>query len=733
MGSLTQVGATDRLAALAVQLEWLDGLLARAVDAARAAYGDEAAADPHRGLYVGDAEVARLLARPPAGLVLGAETDGPARLEALDSAGPLATLASRFELEPFDVGLLVIVLAPELDLRYERLYAYLQDDITRRRPSLDLALELLSASPGEKLARRAHLAPDAPLRAHGLLRPAADPHQVDPPLLGHALVPDEAVVRHVLGEEGIDSRLAPFAELSSEDIGPEGSPLAESEAQALAALAARSREDGAGLVLSFHGPAGSGKRRAAAALAAALGCKLVAADLTRAAEGERDARETMRVVALHVALYDALLFVEGLGGVPESERPRWERALADTLGGPGVTVVAGSEPWAPSGPSAARVLPVPFPVPTSQARTGIWKEALARLGAGSTPNGELDALAARFRLTPGQIEAAAARAVGEARRRSARSGEPDDGVPTSEELFAAARAHSSPELARLARKVEPHYRWEDIVLPPERLEQLREVVRYVQHQPLVFDQWGFRRKLALGKGLSVLFAGPSGTGKTMAADIVAGELGLDLFKIDLASVVSKYVGETEKNLGRIFAEAETVDAILFFDEADALFGRRTEVRDAHDRYANIEVGYLLQRMEEHEGIVILATNFRRNMDEAFVRRLHFALEFPLPDEEDRRRIWERVWPAQTPRAKDVDPAALAERYALAGGNIRNIALASAFLAAEDGQAVTMAHVLHATRREYQKMGKVLADGEFGENARAGSRADSTTMGATDGS
>jgi SpoVK/Ycf46/Vps4 family AAA+-type ATPase len=199
----------------------------------------------------------------------------------------------------------------------------------------------------------------------------------------------------------------------------------------------------------------------------------------------------------------------------------------------------------------------------------------------------------------------------------------------------------------------------------------------------------------------------------MAADIIAGALGLELYKIDLSTVVSKYIGETEKNLSQIFAEAETSNAILFFDEADALFGKRSEVKDSHDRYANIEIGYLLQRMEEYEGVVILATNFRKNMDEAFVRRLHFTVEFPFPNEEDRQRIWQGVWPNDAPRDPGLDLACLAQRFQITGGNIRNIALAAAFLAADDSGVIAMPHLLRATQREYQKMGKVVSEAEFG--------------------
>ena len=257
------------------------------------------------------------------------------------------------------------------------------------------------------------------------------------------------------------------------------------------------------------------------------------------------------------------------------------------------------------------------------------------------------------------------------------------------DLYSACRLQSNRKLATLAQKIAPHYKWNDIVLPSDRLEQLKEICNYVKYRSMVYDKWGFDRKLSMGKGLNALFAGPSGTGKTMAADIMAGELGLDLYKIDLSAVVSKFIGETEKNLARIFAEAETNNAILFFNEADALFGRRSEVRDSHDRYTNIEISYLLQKMEEYQGVVILATNLRKNMDDAFVRRMHFTIEFPFPTENDRRCIWERIWPDDTPRTPDLDLDFMAGSFEVAGGNIRNIALAAAFLAADDGGEVNV--------------------------------------------
>ena len=376
--------------------------------------------------------------------------------------------------------------------------------------------------------------------------------------------------------------------------------------------------------------------------------------------------------------------------------------------------LAGKSTWVPK--DACTHIPflrIEFPRPNGEERRILWKRILKERNLQEDAY-NLPELANAFRFNGGQIKDVIVTAENLAKRR----GSPKVS-PTMSEIYMACRLQSNRKLEELAKKIVPHYFWEDIVLPSDSFQQLREVCTYVKNRSLVLDHWGFDQKLSLGKGINVLFSGSSGTGKTMAAEIIANELGLDLYKIDLSTVVSKYIGETEKNLSRIFGEAETSNAILFFDEADALFGRRSEVRDSHDRYANIEVGYLLQKMEEYEGIVILATNLRKNMDEAFVRRMHATIEFPFPNREDRRRIWEGIWPNETPCAKDLDLTLLAERFEMSGGNIRNVALAAAFLASENGHLVSMPHIFHATRREFQKMGKVITESEFGDCGKKG--------------
>jgi len=279
-------------------------------------------------------------------------------------------------------------------------------------------------------------------------------------------------------------------------------------------------------------------------------------------------------------------------------------------------------------------------------------------------------------------------------------------IATRDEALVAKR------IGTLARTIHPHQTFDDLILPLDKTALLREICGHVRNRSKVLDDWGFERKLGQRKGISALFSGPPGTGKTMAAGVIAHELGVPLLHVDLSTIVSKYIGETEKQLAQLFDAAQSVKAALFFDEADALFGKRTEVKDAHDRYANLETSYLLQRIEYYEGLVLCATNFMKNIDEAFVRRFGFIVEFPFPSVFDRLRIWQGMWTPETPLEPEIDFRLLAERIELSGGYIRNMALAAAFLAAEENKPIAMRHLLHAARREFQKMGKVVDAGLF---------------------
>jgi hypothetical protein len=634
--------------------------------------------------------VASALARQPVEpLLAGADPHAPAE-------SSLPPLASELGLCQFEADVLVLAAAPDFDLRYERVYAYLQDDVGRRRATVGLALDLLCASAGEHLARRRHFGADAPLLRGCLVHLVPDPDQLAPPLLAHALRVDDQVIRMLLRGGALDARLAPFCRRAA--AGPRLNDLAlpDTVRRGLA-LAATGRRDAR---LYFHGPPGSGRRSAAAAFAAEAGRPLLMADAAAAARTDAPWRETLGLLLREAALDGSVVYLHDAEAVLADPADHRVRTLATALAVARVPmIVGGTAPWPqPAADAAIGLQVVPFGVPPAELRRGLWRDALQCRRATLTAE-TVDAVAGRFRLTPGQIGEAAAQSVAAAAWRGAST--PDGG-----DLFAAARAQCGHQLEGLAVKLEPAFGWEDLVLHDDAVAQLHELCARVIHRDGVMTEWRLGASLRR-PGVAALFAGPPGTGKTMAAEIVAGDLGLDLYRIDLSGVVSKWIGETEKNLGRIFGAAEGGNAILLFDEAEALFGKRSEVRDSHDRYANVEIAYLLQRIESHDGVSILATNQAENLDTAFRRRIDFIVRFPLPEEAERRRIWQRAWPAEVPMGEDVDFHRLARDFTFSGAEIRNAALAAAFLAAEAGTAIRAEHVMHAVRREYEKLGRTL--------------------------
>jgi SpoVK/Ycf46/Vps4 family AAA+-type ATPase len=340
--------------------------------------------------------------------------------------------------------------------------------------------------------------------------------------------------------------------------------------------------------------------------------------------------------------------------------------------------------------------------PTTAEQRELWRAALG----GAEARADVERLVSQFDLSAAAIGAASADAIAQA------TAPPDPQTPPSldELLWEACRAQARPRLERLAQRIEPSAGWEDLVLPDAQRKVLTAIMLHVRRRSTVYDAWGFARAGRRGLGISVLFEGRSGTGKTMAAEALAAEAQLDLYRIDLSQVVSKYIGETEKNLSRIFDAAEAGGAVLLFDEADAIFGKRSEVRDSHDRYANVEISYLLQRMEAYRGLAILTTNMKSALDTAFLRRIRFVIHFPSPGPAQRAEIWRKIFPPRAP-LENVDFEKLA-RLNVAGGEIRNIALHAAFLAADAGEPVKMSHLLGAARSECAKLERPLTEAEI---------------------
>ncbi|MFO7170114.1 MAG: ATP-binding protein [Chloroflexota bacterium] len=595
-----------------------------------------------------------------------------AAAEQLDPPPAAVVLSQSFGLRPFEREILLLCAGMELDTRIAGLCARAQDDPGRPYPTFALAMALSDAPEWGALA------PDRPLRYWQLIhihQPAAVP------LTSAALSADERIVNALKGLNYLDDRLAPLVQL----LDPPGDTVPPSQRAAAETIVGYL---GVGVVtrapvVQLVGPDSGAKQLVARVAAEQLGLQLVrmAADALPAQTGELE--QLARLWEREAILLPLALYLDAA----ESERPgegggaRPVQRFIERCGG--VVLLDTRETW-PGLSDDSLVLDIAPPTPAEQ--IAAWQEALGA-EAGDLP----DRLAGQFSMGVEEIRRTALIA------RSA----PEGGAGLGERLWEACRMRSRPQLNTLAQRIDPHASWDDLVLPASEMRLLRQIADQVGQRSTVYDRWGYRDKISRGLGISALFAGPSGTGKTFAAEVLASELRLSLYRIDLSAVVSKYIGETEKNLRRIFDAAERGGVILFFDEADALFGKRSEVKDSHDRYANIEVNYLLQRMEAFGGLAILATNMKDALDAAFLRRLRFIVNFPFPGASERLEMWRRAFPPETP-TEALDLRRLA-KLNLSGGNIITVAVNAAFLAAAAGEPVRMEHVLNAARTEMRKL------------------------------
>ena len=698
---MTRADATTRAPAAGRRIDpslaYLFGRLAIVEARVRAAVDRRRSDDPDpgdrfRGLYISDAQVDGLLGNPGAGLVEEAWTAAAVdTLAALDreaddaeAAGHdirLRRLARAFSLAPDDVELLLIALAPDLDPRFERLYGYLHDDVSRRRASAGLALELAGGGSGVASGvERVRLGPHGTLVAGGIVLV----EDGDRPFLTRSLRVADRVTAHLLGDDKPD---AAIADLLVETV---AAPIGDVD------MLARAIDAGIPLVYIRERPGSSGRSLAAAALER-LGRPGLQLDLARLGPNEVP-RDVAAATSREAGLRGAGI-VAGPIEILAERGPGAVRAFAECRA---PVVLIGSRPWDPAWAREAALL-LEAPVPSIGERHELWLGSLN----GERPTGFDPAVVTlAFRLAPDQI----VRAAEAARRATVAAARP----MTVADISSGARAQNAAGLERLARRIEPVASWADLVLPETVEAQIHELTARARHRDKVIGDWGMGGGNSRRRGITALFAGDSGTGKTMSAEVLAGDLGFDLYVIDLSTVVDKYIGETEKNLDRIFTEADRVNGVLLFDEADALFGKRSEVKDARDRYANVEVAYLLQRMESFDGLAILTTNLRANVDEAFIRRLDAIVDYALPEEHHRRLLWERNLPDAVPKTDDIDLDFLARRFKLSGGDIRNICVAAAYLAAAGDRAVSMSDLIRATEREYQKLGRLTVEAEFGQ-------------------
>jgi hypothetical protein len=611
--------------------------------------------------------------------------------EAMPAPPAIEILSATFGLSAFERTLLLLCAGMELDTHFAGLCAAAHGDVQRFFPTFSLGLAALPQPHWSAIN------PSAPLRRWRLIEVGNGPAITLCPLRV-----DERVLHYLAGVQYFDERLLGVIEplqVRADELAPSHQALAER----IAAAWSQAVKDAPLPIIQLCGEESAGKHQVAAAVSAMVGLRLCVVSAYAIPTNPVE-METVRQLWERESILDPsalLVDCEDLDvgdAMHENAVARWLEAVG------GAAFVTSRERRRMK---QRQLITFEVRKPTVGEQRRIWQIAIGK--AAENLNGRVDTLVTQFNLSAPAIRAVCAEAIG---RRSLAEFQEVGGTDLGDMVWEACCAQSRPRLGDLAQRIEPVAKWNDLVLPEAQYLTLHDIALHIRQRLKVYETWGFAHKSARGLGISALFTGPSGTGKTMAAEVLANELHLDLYRIDLSQVVSKYIGETEKNLRRVFDAAEDGGAILLFDEADALFGKRSEIKDSHDRYANIEVSYLLQRMEAYRGLAMLTTNMKDALDTAFMRRIRFVVQFPFPDVSQRAEIWRRVFPAETP-TEALDVVRLAHLN-VAGGNIHNIAMHAAFLAADAGGAVHMDHLLRAARAEYAKLERPLTEAEIGE-------------------
>jgi hypothetical protein len=643
---------------------------------------------------VPDVVVEPMIALPPASEPSPSEAEAAAAAAmsaaeaAMEIPPALVILSQRFGLTRFEQDLLLLCIATELDPRVPALCAQAQADARAAYPTFALAFNLFDEATWKPVL------PDRPLRQLSLIEIFQSPGT---PLTASALRADERIVSFVKGITYLDDRLTPL--LVALDVPAAGSddppPSHKGLVDRILAEVHQQPPDAPSPVVQLLGPDAVSKQLVARQVADATGLPLYRLPSELLPRDPAELERLARLWQRESLLVPAALYVDGAGATHDGQPAPIARLLSRSAGP--LTFVDATDVLHPYG---RPTIVVDVQRPTREEQERAW---LGTLGGESPETAAL--LAGQFSLNVTSIQRITA---------SARSGSPEE--PFADRVWSGALIETRRGLDALAQRIDAKATWDDIVLPEVQIDLLRRIADQVAQRSRVYETWGFARKTARGLGINALFAGPSGTGKTMAAEVIANHLRLNLYRIDLSAVVNKYIGETEKNLARLFEGAEAGGAVLFFDEADALFGKRTEIRDSHDRYANIEINYLLQRMEAYQGLAILATNMKSLLDGAFVRRLRFVVNFPYPSLSERTLIWERVFPAEA-QTEGLDYERLG-KLNFSGGNVFTVAMNAAFLAAQAGSPITMAHVLESARAETRKLDLPVNEHDFDDRPSA---------------
>ena len=620
-----------------------------------------------------------------------------------EQQNPLGYLRRALGLTAIDLGILTVLLAPELDPEFVRGYAAAMDDFTRKRADIGFVARLIAGSDDDlRLRVLARFNHDAPLRLMRLIAVGSG-DELAPIGLRPTRVTDR-FLNYVQGDLRLDERVAAWCHATYPADAPTVPSLVLPPRAVAAVEHAFDNANHGQLRLLLAGRPGTGRGRLVTAVVGARGGATLRIDLKSVASlvfaGSR-ADELFALALREVIMLGGVALFDG-DELPSDLPPTFARALTDAIATatcPVVLVLDNRPTWLAS--SLPDLIEFEMPPPTFAERVELWRRNVPE----DLDNEAVELVASRYSFTAASIVQAARRAFNSARMRPAA-----EAKLTLDDVSDAARLSFGHRLGAVAQRIPTGFKWDDLVLPPDTASAVKEVIRFARRRPFLLEQWGFAKKLPYGRGVSAILAGPPGTGKTMVAQLLANELGYDLYRIDLSQVVNKYIGETEKNLARIFNEAETSHAVLFFDEADSLFAKRTEVKSSNDRYANLEVNYLLQRMETFDGVTLLATNLEQGLDEAFKRRVRFSVQFELPEFEERRRLWRSMFPPETPLDPVIDWDLLGKTFVMAGGYIKKAAVRAALIAAdaEPRRSVSTADMMQAAREEYREMGRIVA-------------------------
>lgn len=621
---------------------------------------------------------------------------------------PLASLACRLSLSGFESFMVLLALAPELDMKYEYIYSTLQGNPACLHPSLGLAKNLYSFLRPVHLSMLERITDyHSPLNQYCFDRTAAD-DQGDT-TLHRNLVLKRLTVRYLLGYTSITEM-----ESTATDLLP-SRPVSHficypGQYQLICQLLKNRIEDSNDphhdcLLVHLSGEKGTGRKYLLSQILDDSSLQVRTADMRSLYHMEPDKFQlALENLALDAFLWGRCLYLDDISPEHEEETYRLRRSIAYLSKNSRALFLSHQSDKLPD-VTTSTIIHVPFPIPNAEVRGRLWRN----LGS-SYPfedNSVLEAFGHQYRLTPGRTAGILAQAVQTA------AGQGLNPIPLST-LAAAISQNQSLSFQSLAARTTPFYTWDDLQLATPSQKLLRSAFSRIKMKYRVEDQWGFGRKSSYGKGLSILFYGPPGTGKTMAAQVIAHESGLKLYRVDLSQIFNKYIGETEKNIGRIFDEAKKADIILFFDEADSLFSKRTEVSNSNDRHSNAEISYLLQKMEEYDGVTILSTNLYQNFDPAFLRRITYTVHFDMPDAGIRLCLWQSMVPDAAPVSSKVDFQHLARQFELSGSSIKSILRGAAYLAAEEDTEIDTRHVIQAMKYEFIKAGKIISSEEFGE-------------------